>query len=123
MKLKGAENGKYSGMILINPQKAFDTLDHKILLDQMKCMSFSDKTIKWFHSCLTNRTFFVSLDNVFSTAGTINCRVPQRFILGPLLFLLSINDVLQTLLHSHTYLYADDTSIFFINILQKLKMF
>ena len=56
-------------MILINIQKAFDTLNHKFLLDKMKCIGFSDKTIKWFHSCLANRVFFVSLDNVFSEEG------------------------------------------------------
>ena len=73
---------------------------------------FSDKTIKSFHSCLTNIAFFVSLDNEFSEAGTINSRVPQGSILGPLLFLLYINDISQALLDSHTYLNADDTSIF-----------
>ena len=56
-------------MILIDIQKAFDTLDHKFLLDKMKCIGFSDKTIKWFHSYLANRVFFVSLDNVFSEEG------------------------------------------------------
>ena len=55
MILNSAENGKHTGMILINLQKACDTLDHKILLDRMKCISFSDKTVKWFH--LTNRAF------------------------------------------------------------------
>ena len=70
MILKGAENGKHAGMILIGLQKTFDTLDHKILLDKMKCIGFSDKTIKWFHSHLTNSVIFVSLGTVFSQAGT-----------------------------------------------------
>ena len=56
--------------------------------------------------------FFVSLDNVSSEAGTINCRVPKRSIIGLLVFLLYINDIPQTLSDSHTYMYADDTSIF-----------
>ena len=80
-------------MSLIDLQKAFDTIGHKILLGKMKCIGFSDKTIKWFHSYLTNRVTFVSLDAVFSEAGIINCGVPQGFILGPLLFLLYINDI------------------------------
>ena len=67
---------------------------------------------KWFHSCVTNRAFFVSLGTVFSEAETINSGVPQVSILGPLLFLLYINDIPQALLNTHTYLYADDTSIF-----------
>ena len=112
MILNGAENGKHTFMILINPEKAFDTLDHKILLEKMKYIGFSHKTIKWFHSYLTNRAFFISLGTVFSEAGTINCRFPQGSILGPLLFLLYINDVSQALAYTHMYLYADDTSIF-----------
>ena len=65
-------------MILIELQKAFDTLGHKILLDKMKCIGFPDKKIKWFHSYLTNRVIFGSLGTAFSDAGTINCGVPRR---------------------------------------------
>ena len=112
MILNRAENGKYTGMILIDLQKAFDTLDHKILLDKMKCTGFSDKTLKWFHSYLTNRVIFVLWGTIFSEAGTINCGVPQGSTLGPLLFLLYINDIPQALSNTHAHLYADDTSIF-----------
>ena len=61
----------------------------------------------------TNRAFFVSLDNQFSEAGTINCGVPQGCTLRLLLFLLYVNDIPQALSDSHKYLYADDTSIFY----------
>ena len=71
---------------------------------------FSDKTIKWFYSYLTNRAFFISLGIVFSEAATINCGAPQGSILGPLLFLLCIR-ILQALSNTHTYLYAYDASI------------
>ena len=113
--LNGAENGKHTGMILIDLQKAFDSLDHEFSLDKIKSIGFSDKTIKWFHSYLTNWAFFVSLDNVFSEARTINCRVPQGSIVGPLFFLLYINDMSQTLSHRQTYPYGDYTSIFYQN--------
>ena len=86
MILNGVGNGKHTSMILIDLQKAFDALDHKILLDKIKCISISDKTLKWFHSYLANRINFVSLGTVFSEAGTINCGVPQGSVLGPLLF-------------------------------------
>ena len=99
-------------MILIDLEKALNALNHKILLDEMKSIGFSSKTIKWFHSFLTNGAFFVSLDTVIWETGTINCRVPQGSILRPLLFLLYINDTPQALSNTHTYLYADDTSIF-----------
>ena len=62
-------------MILIDFRKASDTLNHKILLDKMECIALSGKIITWFHSYFTNRAFFVLLDNVFSEAGTINCKV------------------------------------------------
>ena len=74
-----------------NQLKAFDTLDHKM------CIGFSEKKIKEFYSYLSNRAFFVSLDNVFSETGTINCDVLQGCILGPLLILLYINDIPQAL--------------------------
>ena len=58
MILNNTENGKHTGMMLIDLQKTFDTLDHKILLEKMKCVGFSNKTTKWFHSYLTSRAFF-----------------------------------------------------------------
>ena len=60
---------------------------------------------------LANRVVFISLDTVFSEAGTIICGVRQGSILGPLLFLLYINDTPQALSNTHAYLYAYDTSI------------
>ena len=113
MILNGADNGKHAGMILIDLQKAFDTLDQTILQEKLKFIGFSNKAIRWYHSYLTNRAFFVLLDNELSKAGTINCGVTQGSILGPLLFLLYINDIPQVLSDTHTYLYADDTSIFY----------
>ena len=75
--LNGAENGKHTGATLIDLQKAFDTIDIKFLLEKMKCIGFSNKTIKCFYFYLTNRAFFVSLDDVFSKTATLNCRVPK----------------------------------------------
>ena len=70
MILNSSEDGKHTGMILIDLQKAFDTLDHKILLNKTMYISFLDKAIKSFHFYLTTKTFFVSLDNVFLEAET-----------------------------------------------------
>ena len=59
----GFEKGLLTGMILIDLQKAFDTIDHSILLEKMKCFSFSESTIRWFTSYLSNRSFIVSRAN------------------------------------------------------------
>ena len=111
--LKGMDKGMHTGMILVDLQKAFDTLDHNILLEKMECIGFNKKVIKWFHSYLLNRKFFVSLENIFSDAGLLKCGVPQGSILGPLLFLIYINDLPQSLNETGSYLYADDTCIFY----------
>ena len=111
MIINGVEKGKHTGMILIDLQKAFDTLNHEILLGKMKCIGLSESSVRWFRSYLAERTFFVSLDNTLSEPGRINCGVPQGSILGPLLFLLYINDVPQALSKCTAYLYADDTGI------------
>ena len=72
--------------VLSDLQKAFATLDFKILLDKMKCIDFSGKTNDFILISLT--AFFISLESVFSEAGTVNCGVLEGSILGPLLFLL-----------------------------------
>ena len=80
MNSNGVEKRLHNDLILIDLQKAFDTLHHKILLDQIKRISFTDKTIKLFYSCLLYKISFVSLDNIFSEAGTISCGVTQSYL-------------------------------------------
>ena len=58
--LTGIEKGNLTGMILIDLQKAFDTIDHKILIEKMKYLGFSNSTIAWFKSYLENRKFLVT---------------------------------------------------------------
>ena len=93
--LKGFDNGLFTGMILIDLQKAFDTIDHNILLEKLKAVGFCDDTVNWLHSYLTDRTFLVSIENKYSSISKISCGVPQGSILGPLLFLIYVNDMKQ----------------------------
>ena len=93
--LKGSDKGLMTGMILIDLQKAFDTIDHGILLKKLSAIGFSNHTIGWFKSYLSNRLFRVNLGNCYSDLSNITCRVPQGSILGPLLFLIYVNDMLQ----------------------------
>ena len=86
--LTGFDKGLITGMIAIDLQKAFDTINHKILLEKMSYIVFSEKAISWFESYLSNSTFFVSVDNQISDEAVSNCGVLQGSILGPLLFLI-----------------------------------
>ena len=102
----------HTGMIIVDLQKAFDTLDRGVLLEKMKYFGFQTSVIKWFLSYLSNRKFLVCID-VFSEAGTLKYGVSQGSILGPLLFLLYVNDLPQSLSDAGSYLHTDDTCIFY----------
>ena len=75
-------------------------------------MGFSEGCITWFQSYLSERIFFISIENHLSDYGRISCGVPQGSILGPLLFLIYINDIPQAV-NSNLLLYADDSCLLF----------
>ena len=108
--LKGFDQGLITGMILIDLQKAFDTVDHDILLQKLYAIGFSKHSVNWFRSYLINRTFLVNLGNAFSQPACVSSGVPQGSILGPLLFLIYINDMSQAV-KCNLFLYADDTCL------------
>ena len=85
--LTGFDSGLLTGMILIDLQKAFDTINHDILLRKMSALRFSDRSINWFQSYLSNRSFRVNVQGKYSCIAKIGCGVPQGSILEPLLFL------------------------------------
>ena len=86
-------DGLVSGMILINLQIAFDTINYDILLNKLSIIGFSDHTVKWFQSYLSNHKFMLNLENFFSEVSSISCGMLQGSILGPLLFLIYVNDM------------------------------
>ena len=96
-----------TGMILIELQKAFDTIDHDVLLQKLYAIGFSKHAVNWFQSYLSNRSFLVNLGNI-SQPASVSCGVPQGSILGPLLFLIYDNDMSQAVKYD-LFLYADDT--------------
>ena len=110
--LKGFNDGLVTGMILIDLQKAFDTINHDIVLKKLSIIGFSDHTVKWFESYLSNRKFMVNLENSFSEISSISCGVPQGSILSPLLFLIYFNDKPMEV-KCDLFLYADDTCLVF----------
>ena len=104
--------GLFTGMVLLDLQKAFDTVDHTILCEKLKVIGV--RSISWFESYLTNRKQVVSVNGVVSEVCNITCGVPQGSLLGPLLFLIYVNDV-QSSIDSDckVLIYADDTAILF----------
>ena len=110
--LKGFDDGLVTGMILIDLQKALDTINHDILLKKLSIIGFSDHTVKWFQSYLSKRKFNVNLENSFSEVSNISCDVPQGSIIGPLLFLIYVNDTPMAV-KCNLFLYADDTCLVF----------
>ena len=106
------DSGLLTGVILIDLQKAFDTIDHNILLLKMPSLRFSREVIDWYKSYLSSRKFHVNFHDKFSTSSDLRCGVPQGSTLGPLLFLLYINDMPQAI-DCDLFLYADDTCLLF----------
>ena len=108
---RALDKGQFSCGVFIDLQKAFDTVDHTILLNKLKHYGIRGKANKWFHSYLTDRRQFVSIAGVNSEIRHILHGVPQGSVLGPLLFIIYINDIYLSNLNSSTYLFADDTGI------------
>ena len=115
--LKAINEGKLVGCVLVDFRKAFDLVDHKILLRKLKCYKCTDSCLSWFESYLCNRKQRVSLNNCLSGASDVIHGVPQGSILGPLLFLIFINDLPLYLKDNCCTidLYADDTTIYYSN--------
>ncbi|CAB3997648.1 Hypothetical predicted protein [Paramuricea clavata] len=106
------DNGQLSGVVFLDIRKAFDSIDHTILLQKMNDQ-FGIKNVEldWFKSYLTNREQACIVNGAMSSPKTIVCGVPQGSILGPLLFLIYINDLPECLEKTSPHLYADDTQI------------
>ena len=95
------------GTILIDLKK---TIDHDVLLQKLYALGFSKHAAKWFQSDLSNRSFLVNFGKNFSKPASVSCGVARVSILGPLLFLIYVNDMSQAV-KCDRFLYADDTCL------------
>ena len=102
--------GNYVGMVLLDLRKAFDTVNHDILIEKLRAVGID--SCDWFSSYLGGRSQCVEVNGSRSDFLPITCGVPQGSILGPQLFLLYINDMAISL-DCHLSLYADDSALFF----------
>ena len=108
----GLDLGKLVGLVFIDLKKAFDTVDHDILCQKLEYYgNQQQQQLAWFKSYLSNRKQFTRVNGVDSTVEDINVDVPQGSCLGPLLFLIYINDLPQAVQKSSMSMYTDDTSL------------
>ena len=107
------DKGQYTSVTFIDLKKAFDTVDHQILLQKLRVYGLAGKEINWFKSYLDNRKQCCKVNGHMSKLKNINFGVPQGSCLGPLLFLIYINDLPLALDSSNVNMYADDTSIYY----------
>ena len=109
------DSNKYSIGVFIDLKKAFDTVNHRLLIEKFKFYGIRGIASQFIQSYLNNRNQFVQYKEHKSSGNRILCGVPQGSILGPLLFLLYINDMHKVSKLLHFIIFADDTNIFYLN--------
>ena len=109
------DNDQFVCGVFINLQKEYNTVDHKTLLSKIKGIPY-----EWFKSYLTNRQQFTAVNNQPSELSSNEFGVSEDSILGPLLFLIYINDLSKAIKFSSLQHFADDTSILYISLSLKV---
>ena len=105
------DQGKLPISVFLDLSKAFDTLAHDILLHRLNFYGVHGIALNWFQSYINGRTQYVQIEDKMSTLLPISTGVPQGSILGPLLFIIYINDICSVSSHFYPILYADDTTL------------
>ena len=109
---KKLDQGKTPIAIFLDLSKAFDTIDHKILINKLHHCGCRNISLNWFKSYLTERSQYVVINDTISKTLRITTGVPQGSVLGPLLFLIYMNDLSRATDKFKYILFADDTNLF-----------
>ena len=110
--LKRFEEGLLTRTILIDLRKAFDAINYETLLQKLNTIRLSEQSIQWFRSYLCDWIFLVETENKLSDFGNISCGVLHGSVLGPLLILVYVNDMPQTV-KSSLLSYPDDLCLMY----------
>ena len=98
--------------IFIDFRKAFDSIDHEILLQKLAKLGFHENSIKWYKNYLANQTQYTVVNGIEPSRLDLTFEVPQGLVLKPMLYLLFINDMGSAIIHSSYKLYADGTVLY-----------
>jgi hypothetical protein len=101
-----------TALLLLDFSKAFDSIDHSILLMKLSRYGFSDVEFQWIQSYLSNRIQRTMINGLISNAANVNCGIPQGSILGPLLFIIYTSDLHYVIKNCKCHIYADDTQLY-----------
>lgn len=110
----GVNDGKRVSGLFLDIKKAFDTVEHEVLLSKMYSSGIRGIVLHWFESYLTNRTQSVKIKNEYSEKGIIRYGVPQGSVLGAILFIIFINDLCSGRFNGKVTSFADDTALSYV---------
>ena len=107
------DKGLAIGMVTLDLKKAFDMVPHDVIIDKLRIYGFDSQSLVWIRDYLHMRKQITVINGNFSEPQPVTCGVPQGSILGPLLFIIYLNDITKVVRHCTLSLYADDTCIYY----------